>query len=203
MAQVKKPKIQMNWSKRSIIETPIFRKCMPLRRFLHITNFLHFANNDATNNRDKLRKVTPVINHFNEKFKDVYVMEENIAIDESLVKFKGRVSCKQFNPSKRARFGIKFYKLCESASDYCYNFKIYSGNDKTNLDYSASETVVMELLHSILDKGHTLYIDNWYSSTKLFPTLVRNGTNVLGTVSCNRKNMTGDFFKAKLKKETV
>ncbi|CAK9796557.1 PiggyBac transposable element-derived protein 4, partial [Anthophora plagiata] len=26
MAQVKKPKIQMNWSKRAIIETPIFRK---------------------------------------------------------------------------------------------------------------------------------------------------------------------------------
>jgi hypothetical protein len=26
MTQVKKPKIQMNWSKRAIIETPIFRK---------------------------------------------------------------------------------------------------------------------------------------------------------------------------------
>lgn len=198
MAQVKKPKIQINWSKRAIIETPIFRKCMPLRRFLQITRFLHFADNDATDNRDKLRKVTPVINYFNKKFKDVYIMEENIAIDESLMKFKGRMSCKQFNPSKRARFGIKFYKLCESASGYCYNFKIYAGNDKTTLDYSASETVVMELLQSIRNKGHTLYIDNWYSSPKLFLTLVRNETNVLGTVRCNRKNMPGDFVKAKL-----
>lgn len=197
MAQVKKPKIQMNWSKRAIIETPICRKSMSLRRFLQITRFLHFANNDVTDNRDKLRKVR---NYFNEKFKDVYVMEENIAIDESLMKFKGRMSCKQFNPLKRARFGIKFYKLCESASGYCYNFKIYSGNDKTNPDYSASETVVMELLKSILNKGHTLYIDNWYSSPKLFLTLVKNGINVLGTVRCNRKNMPGDFVKVKLKK---
>lgn len=110
------------------------------------------------------------------------------------------MSCKQFNPSKRTRFGIKFYKVCESTSGYCNNFKIYSGNDKTNLDYSASETVVMGLLQSILDKGHTLYTDNWYSSPKLFLTLVRNGTNVLGTVRCNRKNMPGDFVKAKLKK---
>ncbi|XP_066585582.1 piggyBac transposable element-derived protein 4-like [Prorops nasuta] len=200
MAQVKKPKIQMNWSKRAIIETPIFRKCMPLRRFLQITRFLHFANNDTADNSDKLRKVTPVINYFNEKFKDVYVMEENIAIDESLMKFKGHMSSKQFNPSKRARFGIKFYKLCESSSGYCYNFKIYSGNDKTSLEYSASETVVMELLQSVLDKGHNSYIDNWYSSPKLFLTLVRNGTNVLGTVRSNRKNMPGDFGKAKLKK---
>ncbi|XP_015433735.1 PREDICTED: piggyBac transposable element-derived protein 4-like [Dufourea novaeangliae] len=173
---------------------------MPLRRFLQITRFLHFANNDVTGNRNKLRKVRPVINYFNEKFKDVYVMEENIAIDESLMKFKERMSCKQFNPSKRARFGIKFYKLCESASGYCYNFKIYSGNDKTNPDYSASKTFVMELLKSILNKGHTLYIDNWYSSPKLFLTLVKNGINVLGTVRCNRKNMPGDFVQAKLKK---
>lgn len=30
--------------------------------------------------------------------------------------------------------------------------------------------------------------------------MVRNGTNVLGTVRCNRKNIPGDFVKAKLKK---
>ncbi|XP_017795982.1 PREDICTED: piggyBac transposable element-derived protein 4-like [Habropoda laboriosa] len=199
MVQVKKPKIQMNWSKRAIIETPIFRKTMPLKRFLQITRFFHFANNDMTDKMDKLREVTPVINCFNKKFKEVYVMEENIAIDESLMKFKGRMSYRQFNPSKRARFGIKFYKLCESASGYCYNFKIYSRKDKTDLDYSASETVVMELSKSILNKGRTLYIDNWYSSPKLFLTLVENGTNV-GTVRFNRKNMPGDFVKAKLKK---
>lgn len=43
---------------------------------------------------DKLRKVKPVINYLNKKFKEVYVMEENIAIDESLIKFKGRMSYK-------------------------------------------------------------------------------------------------------------
>ncbi|KOX73025.1 hypothetical protein WN51_01747 [Melipona quadrifasciata] len=65
---------------------------MPLKRFLQITRFLHFANNDVTDNRDKLRKVRPVINHYNKKFKEVYVMEENIAIDESLIKFMGCMS---------------------------------------------------------------------------------------------------------------
>lgn len=40
---------------------------------------------------DKLKR-KPVINYFNEKFKEVYVMEENIAIDESLIKFKGCTS---------------------------------------------------------------------------------------------------------------
>lgn len=49
---------------------PYLKKSMPLRRFLQISGFLHFANNNVPDNRDKLRKVRPVINYFNEKFKD-------------------------------------------------------------------------------------------------------------------------------------
>lgn len=43
-------------------------------------------------------------------------MQEDNAIDESLMKNKGCLSYNQFNPSKRTRFGIKFYKLCELKS---------------------------------------------------------------------------------------
>ncbi|XP_076652738.1 piggyBac transposable element-derived protein 4 isoform X1 [Halictus rubicundus] len=200
MAQVKKPNIQMNWSKRAVIETPIFRKTMPLQRFLQITRFLHFSNNDTTDNMDKLRKVNPVINFFNKKFKEVYVMEDDIAIYESLMTFKGRVSSKQFSPSKRTRFGIKFSKLCESASSYCYDFQIYSGNNKKNPDDSASESVVMKLSQSVLHEGHTLYLDDRYSSPKLFLTLAKNKTNAVGTVRTDRKKMPRDFITAKLKK---
>lgn len=33
MAQIKKSNIQMYWSKRAVVETPIFRKIMPFKRF--------------------------------------------------------------------------------------------------------------------------------------------------------------------------
>lgn len=71
MTQVKKQKIQMYWCKRKIIKTPIFRKSMPLRGFFQLTRFLHFANNNVTDNNNKLHKVRSMINYFNEKFKDV------------------------------------------------------------------------------------------------------------------------------------
>ncbi|XP_043498406.1 uncharacterized protein LOC122521627 [Polistes fuscatus] len=135
--------VQMYWSKRSVIETPIFRQTMPYRRFLQISRFLHFANNNLVNRR--------------------------------------RLSYKQYNPSNKARFGIKVYKLCESSSGYCYNFKIYTGCDKIHTTENASETVVKELSTPILHKGHTLYLDNWYSSTNLFVTLLNSKTNVIGT----------------------
>lgn len=47
MTQVKKSTVQMNWSKREIIHTPIYAQTMPYRRFLSITRFLHFANNES------------------------------------------------------------------------------------------------------------------------------------------------------------
>ena len=56
MAQVKKPKIQINWSKRAIVETLIFRKTMPLKRFLQSTKFFHFVNFDTTDEMNILIK---------------------------------------------------------------------------------------------------------------------------------------------------
>ncbi|ELQ75628.1 hypothetical protein THOM_1417, partial [Trachipleistophora hominis] len=44
-AEVKKLAIQMYWSKRAFIATPIFRQMIPYKRFLQISRFLHFANN--------------------------------------------------------------------------------------------------------------------------------------------------------------
>lgn len=82
----------MNWSKRAVIETPIFRNSMPLKRYLQITRCMHFANNNLVPNSDKLSKIKPVINFLNQRFKEVYIMKENIAIDKSLMKFKERLS---------------------------------------------------------------------------------------------------------------
>jgi len=69
----------------------------------------------------------------------------------------------------------------------CYDFKIYTGNDKINSNDSASESVVKELSQLVLYKGlliylYTLYLDNWYFSPKLFITLVNSKINVVEIV---------------------
>lgn len=54
---------------------------------------------------------------------------EDVAIDESLMKFRGCLSHIQFNPSKCARFGIKLFKLCECDFGCFVNCKIYIDDD--------------------------------------------------------------------------
>lgn len=50
---------------------------------------------------------------------------------KSLMRYNGHLIYKQFNPSKRARFGLKIHKLCEAHSGFSCNFKIYIAQDKT------------------------------------------------------------------------
>jgi hypothetical protein len=67
-----------------------------------------------------------MLNHTFSKF---YNPSENMAVDEVIVSFKGRVIFKQFIPKKRKRFGIKVFKLFDSTG-YTYDMKVYLGKDR-------------------------------------------------------------------------
>ena len=49
-------------------------------------------------------------------------MGENIAVDESLTLWKGRLGIKTYLPLKFAKFGIKSYEVCESSTGYLWQF---------------------------------------------------------------------------------
>ena len=55
-------------------------------------------------------------------------------LDEAMVPFKGRLGIKQFVSNKPVRVGIKLWKLCESATGYCYKFDVYMGKGKEAYD---------------------------------------------------------------------
>jgi hypothetical protein len=50
----------------------------------------------------------------------------DIAVDEVIVLFKGRVISKQYTRKKHKHLRIKIYKLCASAG-YAYDMKVYLG----------------------------------------------------------------------------
>ncbi|CAH2039920.1 unnamed protein product, partial [Iphiclides podalirius] len=58
---------------------------------------------------------------------------QEIAIDESLLKWHGRLSFSQKIKSKAAQIGVKTYELCESSSGYLWRFFVYAGKDKPTL----------------------------------------------------------------------
>jgi hypothetical protein len=86
------------------------------------------------------------VNYINRKFSSFYTPKQVIAIDESLVKFFRRLSFVQFNPSKRTRFGVKYYKMCESSSGCCQQFRLYTGKKVGDSELPSHEAVVVEMM---------------------------------------------------------
>jgi hypothetical protein len=127
-----------------------------------------------------------------------------------MVPWKGRLTFKQYIPSKPDRFGIKLYALCKSATSYMVDFDIYTAGDyEPNPDGELLEmnqghtfSVVMGLLRraELLNKGYILYLDNFYSSPYLFDHLSAEDTMCVGTARVHRKEMP-TVLKAKLKKD--
>ena len=135
-------------------------------------------------------------------FKSVFVPEQHVTVDESLWRYKGRHHAIQFNPSKRARFGLKVYKLCASGGPshgYTSAFKVYMGQDRSEIP--ASQRAVRELMDraGLFDLGYELYLDNWYSSPHLFHYLQSRRTNAIGTVRTDRKAMPRPKLQVKKK----
>ncbi|XP_014486867.1 PREDICTED: piggyBac transposable element-derived protein 4-like isoform X2 [Dinoponera quadriceps] len=199
MSLVPKPTIQSYWTKDKSIETPYFKNVIPRNRFISIATNLHFSSNDISN--DPLIKIQEVSEIIRKNFIRMYVPNKNISIDESLIRCRSCLRYIQFIKTKRARFGTKFHKLCDSKTRYIHNFKIYVGKDKTNTG-SASRNVVINLLKEsrLLYKGYCLFIDYWYSSPSLYRELYNMRTNVCGTARMNRKEMPRELKLLQLEK---
>jgi len=137
---------------------------------------MHFNNNDnigTYQGPSKLFKIYPFLSHLNIKFQSLYLPGQNIAIDESLMLWRGRLSFKQYIPLKSSKFGIKSYELCESSSGYLCSFVIYTGKDTVfqtafvSGDTNKTATIVLSLVEPLLKKGRTLWMDSFYNSPAL------------------------------------
>ncbi|KAI2645499.1 PiggyBac transposable element-derived protein 4 [Labeo rohita] len=130
--------------------------------------------------------LTPFFRALTSSFRCNFLPYRDLCVDESLMKWKGRVAFRQFIPSKRNRFGVKFFVLCDVLTGYVQDMIIYSGSTTDIQHYQGlgiSGSVVMTLLAPYLRKGHVLYVDNWYSSPTLFQHLLSLGTGACGTLA--------------------
>nr|BAF82021.1 piggyBac transposase Uribo1 [Xenopus borealis] len=202
------------WDTTTVISVPLFSAVMPRNRYQILLRFLHFNDNAAAvppnePGHDRLYKLRPLIDSLSQRFAEVYTPSQNICVDESLLLFKGRLKFRQYIPSKRSRYGMKFYKLCESSTGYTRSFMFYEGKD-TNLDppgcpldLTASGKIVWELITPLLGQGYHLYVDNFYTSVPLFRTLYWLDTPACGTVRQNRKGLPKELVQKKLKRGEV
>ena len=168
MGLVTKPNLNSYWSTDPVLSSPFFPSLMSRARFFQILRHLHFADNTRAPPRDsadynKLYKIQPFLDLAIARFQEVYTPERQLAIDETLIKFKGKVYFRQFIPIKPGRFGIKAFTLAESTSGYVLNSKIYTGKKNNEVQKDLGRKAVISVMQPYLDKGFYAFMDNYYT----------------------------------------
>ena len=139
-----------------------------------------------------------------------YQPSKSLSFDEACCPFKGHLRFRVYNPMKPNHFHIKLFQISEATSGYIIGFHIYTGKNGScvsslsyPLDPECTKTtkIVLGLLEStkLLDKGHHIYMDNYYTSPELFSELFYRETYACGTVRQNRKGLPTSVKQAKLK----
>jgi hypothetical protein len=66
-------------------------------------------------------------------------------------------------------------------------------------DMTVTHGTVLQLVRRVENKGHKLYMDNYFSSPRLFDNLHNRRIGSCGTVRHNRKEMPSNFGPKHLK----
>ncbi|KAI4476042.1 hypothetical protein M0802_014947 [Mischocyttarus mexicanus] len=99
MGQTRKSCWKDYWSMDPLVKVPIFRSTMTRMRFDQIMTFFHL--NDNTQRlvpQDRLSKIKPLLDYIIPKYQSLYIPKQELALDEAIVPFKGRISFRTYNP---------------------------------------------------------------------------------------------------------
>lgn len=217
MGLVKKNCIERYWDHGETVKTPFFGTYMSRNTFQGILSNFQVVNNEydlPKNNplHDPLFKVRPFMEMIKRKFQMSYRAGRDLSFDEGCCPFKGRVPFRCYNPSKPAKFHMKLFEVTDAKTGYILGFDVYTGKGKTEcakdartLDPHCSQTtkVVMGLLDKcdLLDRGHHVYMDNYYTSPELFDEMHFRHTFACGTARAMRKGMPHSVTQKKFKKK--
>lgn len=129
-----KPGVGKYFMKNTLFSTLGFPTLMSHKRIKLLNRFLYFNNAPLPRNGStKLHKIMLVFDYDVKYVSEVYIPNQNLSIDESLLLWKG-MSFTQFIRIKRARFGIKTYMLSDAESGYIWKMMGYVGKETNILE---------------------------------------------------------------------
>lgn len=176
------------------------KSAMSRDRFEAIFWSLHLSDveEDEENERkrgtpqfDRLFKIKPLYGEVVNACHTLFQPYQEICIDERMVASKARIGFRQYMRDKPTKFGYKLFVLADSRSGFTSNFFVYQGKDVRKVkqkEDGLSVTAVMDLMKfDCLGKGYHLYVDNFYTSPRLFLKLSQNHTAACGTIRTNRE----------------
>ncbi len=95
-------------------------------------------------------------------------------------------------PSKPAKYGIKYWTICDVQSSYVLKSQIYAGKNQNNKNNTSNvgENVVINLAEAYMrQQKRILTADNFFISVNLASLLANRNIFYIGTVGKNKKEL--------------
>ena len=184
------------WKKENFFKFPYPRSVMKGYRYEAITANLHMSDPAADVVNDQLRgqpgydglfRLKPLHDDILTACRTHYHPHKNLSVDERMVATKARNGMKQYMKDKPTKWGYKLFVLADSQSGYTCDFTIYEGKAPSPSGNGLTFDAVVNLLKMpYLGTGFHVYVDNFYTSTKLFSHLHQVRFGACGTIRENR-----------------
>lgn len=187
------PSMRLYWSVDKNFYNERVACIMPIKRFLKILRFLHLNDNNSRPNKGepnyRIHKVKPLLDVMNVKCRELFNPSRYLSIDESMIKFKGRSSLKQYMPMKPIKRGFKMWVIACGVTGYCLGMNLYEGKEEScvNSRCSLGERVVIKLAEAFEGFGYCLFFDNFFSSIQMVKNLLEKKFFACGTLRQTRK----------------
>ncbi|UYV72723.1 hypothetical protein LAZ67_10000406 [Cordylochernes scorpioides] len=173
-----------------------FPKVFNRQRFLQIFWMLHLSEPTPADApiHTRTQKAQNYLSYLSNKFLSIFKPSKNIAIDESTVGFKGKISFKTYNPQKPRKWGLRVYVAAESKLD-----------SLIRPDLPFTSRIVLSLFENIRNKypdlkGMHIYTDRFYTNAPLAQELSLFKCHLTGTINPGRKGNCKEIKKPKISK---
>lgn len=182
------------WEQDQDLQNILVSNSMRRDRFFKNMKFLHCTDNNNLNANDKVWKLRNIMEKIKSRCIDNFIPVQNINYDESMIKYFGRHSCKQFIRGKSIRFGYKIWFL-NSTDCFLINFDIYQGklpNGKPNYEniFGKCTAPLIYVLENLPPEKRKIpfcvFFDNLFTSSNLLSFLRDSGYSGTGTIRENR-----------------
>lgn len=168
---------------------------MARNRYWELIRYFHVVDPSVPyNSTTPLVKVQPLISDLQSSFQMYYQPARDICIDEAMIPYKGRSRLKQYIPSKPHKYGYKVW--CLASQGYVHRFEVYEGKEEKTSEEGSLHQVVMRLVQPYRNKHHILFVDNHFTSPRLFDALLSIGVHACGTVQPKRREFPRSLVSA-------
>ncbi|KAM3875240.1 piggyBac transposable element-derived protein 4-like [Diretmus argenteus] len=211
MSLVSLPSFTDYWRTSHIMAVPFPASVMLRDRFRAIMWNIHLSDPEedignaaqkGTPQHDKLFCLRPLYDDIRDACKAHYHPRRALSVDERMVATKAKTGMTQFMKDKPTRWGIKLFVLADAENGYTIDFNIYHGKShRPTTGFGLSYDAVMDLVKpAYLGTGYHVYVDNFYTSPKLFLDLASLKFGACGTYRENREGVPRDRANALTKK---